>query len=285
MSEFSADWLRLREGADSRARADRLLAALQHNDGPRGPILDLGAGTGANLRHLAPRLGPGQRWRCIDQDAKLLAQLPELCAAWARAAGYQAAAGPTWVSLRGPGWDAQVSTALSDLAVDGALAPIPAGALITASALIDLVSASWLRRLIEHARASGSELLFALSYDGRIRLTPSHPEDQQMAALVNRHQRGDKGFGSALGPTAPQVAERLAVAAGYRTQSAASDWRIGAGEAALQAALLDGWLQAALELASNERPRLLAWRQARQGSIETGELQIRVGHRDLIAQR
>lgn len=284
MSDFSADWLQLREAADSRARSDRLLAALQDNGGRRGPILDLGAGTGSNLRHLAPMLGRGQLWRCIDEDAELLSQLPDLSAAWAQGAGYQVAPGPNGFRLSGPNWDAQVTTQQCNLAEDQALEPIPAQSLITASALLDLVSEPWLMQLIKQGHASGSDLFFALSYDGRIVLTPSRAEDQEILGLVNRHQRGDKGFGAALGPTASEVAERLALDAGYWARSAASDWRIGPDEAALQAALLDGWLEAALELASNEGRRLLAWRQARQRAIDAGELQILVGHRDLIAR-
>jgi len=284
MSDFSADWLQLREAADSRARSGWLLAALQDNGGRRGPILDLGAGTGANLRHLAPMLGPGQLWRCIDEDAELLSQLPHLSAAWAQGAGYQVASGPNGLRLSGPNWDAHVTTQQCNLAEEQALGSIPAQSLITASALLDLVSKPWLMQLIEQGRASGSDLFFALSYDGRIALRPSRAEDQEILGLVNQHQRGNKGFGPALGPTASRVAERLARDAGYWARSAASDWRIGPDEAALQAALLDGWLEAALELASNGGRRLLAWRQERQRAIDAGELQILVGHRDLIAR-
>ena len=72
-------------------------------------------------------------------------------------------------------------------------------ALVTASALLDLVSEEWLRSLAARCRESGAALLFALSYDGRIQCSPDEPEDAAIRELVNQHQRTDKGFGRALG--------------------------------------------------------------------------------------
>src|SRR5512145_1693947 len=38
-------------------------------------VVDLGAGTGANLRYLAPRLGSPQDWLAVDSDPVLLGEL------------------------------------------------------------------------------------------------------------------------------------------------------------------------------------------------------------------
>lgn len=314
MSEFSADWLQLREAADAQARAGHLLEVLdqaksvcQPGAGDGGnlkqrftEILDLGAGTGANLRYLAPRLGPQQRWRCLDQDAALLSRLPVLTADWARRAGDQIIIGPEEFRLAGPDWNVAVRTECCDLST--ALGPqtpqeqqtktsmspvaalgLPAGGLVTGSALLDLVTEDWLASLIDHCQSGGCALLFALSYDGRARLTPERDGDQLILELVNQHQRGNKGFGPALGPTATDVAERLLAAAGYQYWSANSDWRLGPKQPQLQQALIAGWLEAACEIAPQSRPELLDWYRTRQAQIEIGVLQIQVGHRDLIA--
>jgi hypothetical protein len=291
MSEFSADWLQLREAADGRARADQLLAWLRQSRGTWQSVVDLGAGTGANLRHLVTKLGPGQRWCCLDRDAALLAQLLPRTAAWAQSAGYEVRERPGELWLAGTGaepgaaaaWDARIRTQQCDLAEPRALEILPSGALITASALLDLVSADWLEALIEQGRARACAFLLALSYDGRAALAPAQADDQALVAWVNRHQSGDKGFGPALGPDAVARAEGLATGAGYRTAVVNSDWHIGPDEAALQAALLDGWLEAALELAPMQRARVVTWRRARQHAIDTAELRIQVGHRDLVA--
>ncbi|MEA3641129.1 MAG: class I SAM-dependent methyltransferase [Lamprobacter sp.] len=313
MSEFNADWLQLREAADERARASPLNPALaewnaddaSHPEPRLIEILDLGAGTGANLRYLAPRLGRGQRWRCIDQNPQLLAQLTGRSADWAHRHGYQVdldtrglrSTGAA-LQLAGPDWDALAYIEQRDLATarhpENALRPeprvhsrllsLPAQGLITASALLDLVSADWLASLVERCRRADCALFFALSYDGRAALRPSNPADQAIIALVNRHQRGDKGFGPALGPTAAAVAETLLAAAGYGYQGARTDWQIGADEPELQRALIAGWLEAARELAPPEaRAKLRAWQRERQAQIEAGVLAIQVGHRDLLA--
>ena len=83
-SGFSAAWLALREPHDAAARAAELVGLLRTRSSDdaqrrrrrarcRATIVDLGAGSGANLRWLAPRLGGEQAWLLVDHDAALLA--------------------------------------------------------------------------------------------------------------------------------------------------------------------------------------------------------------------
>ena len=55
---FPASWLELREPADHRARAAEALDPLLRWWRARGArsVLDLGCGTGSNVRYLAPKL-------------------------------------------------------------------------------------------------------------------------------------------------------------------------------------------------------------------------------------
>ena len=61
MSAFPADWLDLREPVDHRSRNQALAQALaRHFDGWRPlTVVDLGCGTGSNLRATAPLLRTG----------------------------------------------------------------------------------------------------------------------------------------------------------------------------------------------------------------------------------
>src|SRR5262245_19444439 len=203
MSDFSAEWLRLREPVDHAARSAALtgdvLRAL-----PQSPIkiLDLACGTGSNLRYLRGCLnttsdpyGPPE-WLLVDHDPSLL-------------------------SLVAPTPDVRsVERDLRDLD-DGLFA---GRALVTASALLDLVSESWLRQLVSRCRAHDAAALFALSYDGRLSFEPSEPDDEMVRDLVNRHQRTDKGFGPALGPSAVAAAADRFTDSGYDVRIDASDW-------------------------------------------------------------
>jgi hypothetical protein len=258
---FSAEWLSLREPADHAARSLSLTQAAFDAVSGDAPlrILDLAAGTGSNLRYLMS--GPEQsrrvrpNWLLVDHDPALLARVP---------------ASP------------DVETRCLDLATleDGAI--FEGRSLVTASALLDLVSEEWLRALAARCAGSGAAVLFALSYDGRIICTPEDPDDAAVVALVNEHQRTDKGFGPALGPDATGVAARCFEAVGYRVRRAASDWLLTPESRALQNQLIEGWAQAASEM-SPVRARVIdGWRDRRLAHVAAGWSEMVVGHQDIV---
>ena len=74
--------------------------------------------------------------------------------------------------------------------------------LVAASALLDLVSYSWLKRLAIEVAVRGLPFYAALSYNGQVTFEPSDPLDAPITAAVSNHQRRDKGLGPALGPDA-----------------------------------------------------------------------------------
>ncbi|MFC4728586.1 hypothetical protein [Coralloluteibacterium thermophilus] len=258
MSGFASDWLDLREPADRRARDAGLCAAAAAwlDARPWRVVVDLGAGTGATRRALAPRLRAPAAWRLVDDDAALLAL------ALARA-------------------DDPATTAHRlDMRALEAL-PLDDATLVTASALFDLVGADWLAALVARTTAAGSALYAALSYDGRMRWSVPHPDDAAVREAFDAHQRGDKGLGPALGPTASDVLARLCADAGHRVARARSDWVLGPGEAALQRELVAGIAQAAAETGMLAPARIDAWCSVRQAQAE--RVVCTVGHEDLLA--
>lgn len=256
---FSAEWLTLREPADHAARSLTLAQAVfgaLPSDLPLR-ILDLAAGTGSNFRYLTPgpcaRREPGAYWLLVDHDPDLLARVP-------------------------PSPD--VETRCLDLSTLDDPTIFDGRSLVTASALLDLVSEEWLRALAARCAAGGAAVLFALSYDGRIVCSPEDPDDASVVALVNEHQRTDKSFGPALGPDATDAAARCFKAVGYRMEQAASDWLLTPESRALQDQLIEGWAQAATEM-SPVRARVIdAWRDRRLAHVAAGWSEIVVGHQD-----
>lgn len=296
MSGFSADWLALREPFDRQARGDAwpalapALASWRAGLPHEAPlaVLDLACGTGSSLRALAPRLGGRQRWRLVDHDASLLAALPHAMERWAAAEGYAfhkpASDEATW-TIAGTGFHAEFGCERTDLAQDLATLGFDGTQLVTASALLDLVSAPWLEALVQQAAPAGCGLLFALSVDGRTVWTPADAQDEAVHSWFLAHQRRDKGFGPALGPDAVPQAMQLLQATGYACCVAPSDWAIGAGEA-LQSAMVDGMADAALEQAGTEgdssaKKSIAAWRSRRLASVAANTLTV--GHLDLLA--
>jgi len=171
-----------------------------------------------------------------------------------------------------------------DLAARLQQLPLGSGALLTASALLDLVSEQWLRALVQRAADAGVTVWFALTYDGRIDFDPAEPEDAEVRQLINLHQLNDKGFGAALGPAAVHRAQQILVEHGYQVQCAPSDWHVGPAQAALQHALVDGWCHAAIEIATHRAPALHGWLARRRAHIEAARSELYVGHIDMIGR-
>ena len=70
----SPEWLALREPADAAARSAELAGRLARHLPAAGPLVihDLGGGSGAMGRWLAPRLPGPQHWVLHDRDVDLL---------------------------------------------------------------------------------------------------------------------------------------------------------------------------------------------------------------------
>ena len=264
MTGFSADWLALREPHDARARNPAVLNAVVASlkGYPSIRIVDLACGTGSTLRVLAPRFPAGQHWRLVDNDLSLLA----------RASAMAPPAGGTF------------TTAPLDLnrdleaALDG---PIE---LLTTSALLDLVSESWLDRLVVETLARSIPIYAALSYDGRIEISPSHSLDAAIVAAVNAHQRRDKGFGPALGPMAASAAIARFESLGYSVVHGAADWVIGPQDREIQLENFAGWASAAREIGDLPLADTVQWLTFRRDEIAAGCSSLRVGHVDIFAR-
>ena len=277
MTGFPADWLALREPADRRARSARVLAATRlwadrrTTPGCALRVVDLGAGTGANLSYLAPHLAAPQTWTLVDNDPGLLAL--------ARYAGRRGRI----ATMRGNG-SLRVRAIARDLAVTHSLTEmVRGGQLITASALFDLTSAAWCRRLVRAIARPGVALHAALTYDGRIAIQPADPLDGMIRHLFNGHQHRGKGFGVALGPRAAPVLARVAAASGAIVIGGRSDWLLGCGQTRLIEALLTAWTNAAREMLPEQARNVDAWGMRRRRLMEVGRLRVVVGHLDLLA--
>lgn len=262
MSEsFTADWLVLREPYDAMAVDHGLAGALASWAASRGGglrVMDLGAGTGTNLRRLAPLLGSGQRWTLVELDPALIT------------AGE---ASPPIADVDARYRQLDLARDLERLADEG---PVD---LLTASALLDLVSEDWLRRLTALRSRLGCALYVTLTVDGRVAWTPADPFDREAHTAVARHQRTDKGFGPALGSDAVPALTRLL---GDATRTAASDWRLTIDDTEIQRELLCGYAEAAEAVDPGSVEVVCAWRHRRQEHLLTATSELTVGHRDVL---
>jgi SAM-dependent methyltransferase len=274
MSGFSPKWLDLREPVDARSRSAKLATTVaRHFDGWRPvSVVDLGCGTGANLRATVPNLGPEQHWTLVDHDPILLDAARERLAVWADGADRR----PNGLALFKGSKRVNVEFRCADIAGDlqGALGP--SVNLVTASAFFDLVSRRFIALFAAAVAKRRSAFYTVLTYDGDQRWTPERDADAAMLEAFHAHQRRDKGFGAAAGPDAPELLSEAFLAAGYSVMEADSAWRLGSGDRELIGQLGQGFTTAIGETGLVDAAMISRW------SAATHTAAI-IGHADTLA--
>jgi hypothetical protein len=260
-------WLRLREPADAAARSTELVAALRPYLALEQPVVvhDLGCGTGSMGRWLAPRLDGAQHWVLHDRDPDLLA--------------HAAAALPV-----GSADDdvVTVETRLDD--VTRLRSDDLAGAsLVTASALLDMMTADELDRFVATCASAGCPVLVTISVVGRVELSPGDPLDDVVAGAFNDHQRRTTGDRTLLGPDAVGVAAEGFSRHGLEVILRPSTWRLGPADAALTMEWFTGWVGAACEHRAGLIAATADYTPRRLAAAAMGRLDVTLHHLDLLA--
>ena len=251
----SPEWLVLREPADAAARSAELAERLAWHLPADGPLVihDLGGGSGAMGRWLAPRLPGRQHWVVHDRDADLLERT--------------VAEPPASVTVEAR-WADVTRLTPDDLAGAG---------LVTASALLDLLTADELVRML--SACNHCPMLLALTVTGHVTLMPADPLDAHIGAAFNAHQRRD----GLLGPEAVAAVVEELRGTGAEILVRPSPWHLDAAHTGLTAEWLDGWVAAACE----QEPALAAdagaYRDRRLAQAAAGRLAVTVDHADLLA--
>jgi hypothetical protein len=262
----SPGWLALREPADAEARARDLAEALERAlpAGVPRVIHDLGCGTGSMGRWLAPLLTGPQHWVLHDRDDDLLAL------AAAHVPGPAADGAPVTVEAK--------HTDIARMAARD----LAGASLITASALLDLLTADELDRLAGLCADVGCPILLTLSVIGNVEITPADPLDRRVAAAFDAHQRRATERGRLLGPDAVDFAARAFRRLGAEVLIRPSPWRLGRAHSTLAAEWFTGWVGAACEQEAELADECEPYARRRLEQASAGELTVTVGHADLL---
>ena len=292
MSGFSADWLSLREPVDHRSRNQALqaevidyLAQIKTVYPGSLHLTDLGSGTGSNLRALAPHLDALQYWTLVDHDPLLLRAARNTLLAWADSEINTRALGSRLntstqiqpLSILKQGKTIIVEFKCVDLFNDyQAVLDEPAD-LITAAAFFDLVAEPWLTQFCGNL---SKPLYTVLTYDGVEQWSPPEIMDADVLKAFHQHQRTDKGFGFAVGPTAPERLQSLLKVHQFTTVSAPSPWILDYRDRSLIEQLASGAAGAVREINTIPSTVVNQWEQSRRQAS-----QCEIGHMDLFAYR
>jgi len=274
MSGFNTDWLSLREPVDLRSRSGEIADALQARFMSRDTVrvVDLGCGTGSNLRASSQLLPAQQHWVLVDYDNGLLTAARAALTAWAEEASDESGV----LKLKSGRNTISVTFRKLDLARDLETALGETVDLVTASAFFDLVSRSFIKGFAKSVAARGAAFQTTLTYNGITEWTPRHPMDREVLAAFHAHQKSDKGFGEAAGPTAAAELADAFRLQGYSVLEGHSPWHLGERDQRLTDELFEGYVSVAKAHTSIDRAALERW----AGGGKTGAV---IGHTDTLA--
>jgi hypothetical protein len=217
-------------------------------------IIDLGAGTGANQRWLAPRLPIRQRWLHLDHNPVISRSLP-----------------------------LAAETEIVDESVEalGELLTRSSGdrQLVSCSALLDVLTTEQIQAVCRAVIDNRVPAFFSLTVTGRLRLSPADAHDQLLLAAFNDHQcRAGRA-----GPEATTLTVNLLRAAEFAVTTQKTPWRLTA-ESGL--AFVDQMLEERLAAAVAQDPALArtakAWFELRRAQLAAGLLRIELDHCDIL---
>jgi hypothetical protein len=257
------DWLAARVAADDAARAatvSTLLPELSRylieaaEPGGTVQIIDLGAGTGANQRWLAPRLPIRQRWLHLDHNPVISRSLP-----------------------------LPAETVIVDKSVEalGQLLTEASGdrQLVTCSALLDVLTTKQIQSVCRAVIDNRVPVFFSLTVTGGLTLSPTDPHDQLLLAAFNDHQRRAGG----AGPAATMLTLDLLRAAEFAVTTQETPWRLTADSGL---AFVDQMLEERLAAAVAQDPALARtatdWLELRRAQLAAGLLRIELDHCDIL---
>jgi SAM-dependent methyltransferase len=274
---FSPEWLALREPMDHASINSQVREALRRHFTRHTSIrvVDLGCGTGSNVRGTAGALGRRQTWTLVDYDPKLLKaaafKLEGLERGMRTKSGVRFAVDEAEIT---------VSFLEANLATGG-FAPVISGAdLVTAAALFDLFSTAAINQLVDSVAANKQAFFTVLTYDGLASWLPEHSADQVMRDAFNAHQQTDKGFGPSAGAGATAALVAGFHRHGYRIMRGKSPWVVDGAHAELRRQLDAGFASAVKETGNVPAETIDSWQAHRNTAANAVTI---IGHEDLLA--
>jgi len=307
MSGFSSEWLSMREPIDHRSRNSGIKSQVSKYFShflvsPDQPlrVLDLGCGTGSNLRAVANLLPDFQHWTLTDHDLNLLHAAREALQQWgdvelldsgvelegldqvpcwaSSLSSHQTQGVPKPMLLKYSGKTLKIEFCQIDLAIDIEHLLGRSFDLVTAAAFFDLVSESWIKRFCENLQTA---FYTALTYNGVEQWLPSCHVDGDVLRAFHQDQKSDKGFGIATGPKATEVLVAYLKVNQFVSEVASSPWVLeGRNDLALIESLAEGSAQAVRRAGVLEECVIQQWTE-RSRAIDTCE----IGHFDLWAYK
>lgn len=226
------EWLNLRYDADCQSRNQRVqeqvLGQLKE-DTIR--ILDIGAGTGSNIRYLLTKLtNPKQQWILLDQEEDLLQNVKHHLAILADLQHQSDAK----FAFHYEGREISVEFLVGDLFSSKVEAYMKSSDLIVANAFFDLLSKSQLSSFMSMLKANEQLLLATINYTGTTFSVHHSKQDDIWIERYHQHMKRPSLSGSSTGPDCINEMTRIIQDHGLRYVAGPSDWVLDLKEPLIQ---------------------------------------------------
>lgn len=283
---FDPNWLQERYRFDAAARNQEIawqcihqFAFLNHIQ-----IVDLGSGTGANVRHYLEQFPQNQTWFCVEEDDALKTMFWQNMVQLAEADGYAYQLSDNQIKMEKPGHWIEIHFVEGNLMQVDNLVDLLRTDLILANAVFDLFSQKQFEELIQTISHHSLSLLFTLNYEG-MKFFPVEKEDAYYIDQYNAHMQRPQDFGKGMGPDASQLMEQALHASLAEVKKGESNWEIEVEDGKMLHYLL-GFFEDALGdwwATEAEKMAFLGWVAHKRQLIDQQQLDAVVHHQDVLA--
>jgi len=264
------DWLNLRFGFDSQSRnKDLEKKMLQNLSQNQLNVLDLGAGSAANLYYFFSKLPNDSKWTLIDRDVDLLNKI--------NFNQFQLKHTPEILHSNFLDPQCIIYQNKYDL--------------ILANAVFDLCTKNHFMQLLANLNESctisnETVLYFTINITPQIEFLPKLDEDNIFIDLFFKHMQREQSFGHAMGPNCVTQMKECFDFHKFNYESKKSNWVILPRDQKMLFSNLEFIENSCSELISTQmRKTLNHWISIRKKQITNKELTLTVGHEDLLAYK
>jgi len=283
---FDPNWLQERYRFDEEARNKQLEWTCVNQFAFRDhvQIVDLGSGTGANLRYYVEQFPQDQTWFCVEEDIALKVPFWEQVQKMALDLDYAIEHEGVRMKLTKPGHEVLIHFVHGNLLKVGELVDLLRTDLVLANAVFDLFSKEQFTGLVQVLSHHSLSLLFTLNYAGMDFSTATDADDHYIEQY-NAHMQREQAFGRGMGPASSREMEAVLKEALAQVEVGESLWQIGSQEQAMMSYLL-GFFDGALSdwwVKEAERLAFQNWLSEKKKHVAEKALSAEVYHLDILA--
>lgn len=207
-------------------------------------ILDLGAGFGANIFHLAPKFNCRQNWTLLDRDPKLIEKVNYFVEKY-----FPKNSDTKENSIKIRNQNIRYNLVNMDMLDLSNKYHKNQFDLVTANAVFDLISTSQFRKLVDNlVKLDLYQLYFSINLDKDIELFPLLENDFLVIDTFKNHMVRKQSFGRAMGSDSCEHMTEILNDNGYKVYSEPSNWEISTNSINLQLDLIKFFRSAAQEM-------------------------------------